>query len=165
VVISGRASDRYYRTVTDPGKAEITLSRVFDAPPELVYRAFADPDQLCEWFGPEGFSVPCETVQIDARPGGFQRFTMVSDTDPDMRSEIDATFTEVVENELLAGHQEVEGTPSTRVKLRLEFHQEADDKTRLDLRQGPFTEEFGELTKLGWESSFVKLDSLLRRSL
>ena len=151
--------------MTDSAKEEITLSRVFDASPELVYRAFVDPDQLCLWFGPEGFSVPCESVQIDARPGGFQRFVLVDDADPAMRSRVNATFAEVVENELLAGHQEIEGTPGTRIMLRLEFHQEAQGKTRLDLRQGPFTEERGELTKVGCESSFVRLDSLLRRSL
>ncbi len=51
--------------------SEISISRIFDAPRELVYRAFVDPDQLCQWFGPEGFSVPYESVQIDARPGGY----------------------------------------------------------------------------------------------
>jgi uncharacterized protein YndB with AHSA1/START domain len=151
--------------VTHADKEQITFSRVFDASPELVYRAFVDPDQLCLWFGPEGFSVPCESVQIDARPGGFQRFMLVSDTDPEIRSRVDATFAEVVENELLAGHQEIEGTPGSRIMLRLEFQQEAHGKTRLDLRQGPFTEERGEDTKAGWESSFVRLDSLLRHSL
>jgi uncharacterized protein YndB with AHSA1/START domain len=151
--------------VTNAAKEQITLSRVFDASPELVYRAFVDPDQLCLWFGPDGFSVPCESVQIDARPGGFQRFTLVSDTDPEIRSRVDATFAEVVENELLAGHQEIEGAPGSRIILRLEFHSEAPGKTRLDLRQGPFTEERGQDTKAGWESSFGRLDSLLRRSL
>jgi uncharacterized protein YndB with AHSA1/START domain len=155
----------YYQTVTEAAKEEITISRVFDASAELVYRAFVDPDQLCQWFGPDGFSVPYESVQIDARPGGFQRFVMVSDEDPTIRSEVDVTFAEVVENELLAGHQEIEGVPGTRIMLRIEFHQESDGTTRLDLRQGPFTQERGELTKVGWESSFVRLDSLLRRSL
>lgn len=148
---------------------EITISRIFDAPPELVYRAFVDPDQLCQWFGPVGYSVPCETVQIDARPGGFQRFVMISDDDPTYRNPIDATFSEVVENELLVGHQEVEGIPgiagTVRFRLRLEFHEEAGGKTRLELRQGPFTDDMGNDTKTGWESSFTKLDSLLRRSL
>ncbi|MGH3150933.1 MAG: SRPBCC family protein [Streptosporangiaceae bacterium] len=146
-------------------KEEITLSRIFDVPPELVYRAFVDPDQLCLWFGPAGYSVPCESVQIDARPGGFQRFVMVSDEDPALRSTVDMSFSDVVENELLDGHQEVEGTPGTRVRLRLEFRAEGHGKTRLDLRQGPYTEELGLATKTGWESSFTRLDSLLRRSL
>jgi uncharacterized protein YndB with AHSA1/START domain len=151
--------------VTHAAKEEITLSRVFDASPELVYRAFVDPDQLCLWFGPDGFSVPCESVQIDARPGGFQRFTLVSDADPQIRSRVDATFAEVVENELLAGHQEIEGAAGTRIMLRLHFQPDANGKTRLDLRQGPFSEERGQDTKAGWESSFGRLDSLLRRSL
>jgi uncharacterized protein YndB with AHSA1/START domain len=155
--------------VTETGTHEITITRVFDAPPELVYRAFVDPDQLSEWFGPVGFSVPPETVQIDARPGGFQRFVMVSDEDPNIKSPIDATFTEVIENELLVGHQDVEGIPGSsgrmRFHLRLEFHAEPGDKTRLELRQGPFHDQMGKDTVTGWESSFTKLDSLLRRSL
>ncbi|HXW46138.1 MAG TPA: SRPBCC domain-containing protein [Streptosporangiaceae bacterium] len=155
--------------MTKTGTHEITISRVFDAPPELVYRMFVDPDQLCQWFGPVGFSVPCETVQIDARPGGFQRFVMISDDDPAFRSPVDATFSEVIENELLAGHQDVEGIPGTtgtiRFHLRLEFLAEPGGKTRLVLHQGPFTEEMGDQTAAGWESSFTKLDSLLRRSL
>lgn len=147
---------------------EIRISRVFDAPPELVYRAFVDPDQLCQWFGPVGFSVPYESAHVDARPGGYQRLVMVSDDDPSIRSEIDATLTEVVENELLAGHQDVEGIPgipgSVRFHLRIEFHPEDGDKTRLELRQGPFAEPTGSDTVTGWESSFTKLDALLRRS-
>ena len=66
---------------------------------------------------------------------------------------------------LFRSHQETEGAAGTRVMLRLEFHQEPHDRTRLDLRQGPFTEESGQVTKAGWESSFAALDSLLRRSL
>jgi uncharacterized protein YndB with AHSA1/START domain len=148
---------------------EISISRIFDAPPELVYRAFVDPDQLCQWFGPVGYSVPYESVQIDARPGGFQRFVMVNDDDPEQRSAINATITEVVENELLVAHEDVDGIPGTtgsvRFRLRLEFHEEPGGKTRLELRQGPFPEQIGDDTVEGWESSFTRLDSLLRQSL
>jgi uncharacterized protein YndB with AHSA1/START domain len=155
--------------LNEAAKHEITISRTFDAPPELVYRAFVDPDQLCEWYGPAGFYVPCETVQIDARAGGFQRFVMTNLEDPDARYQVEVTFSEVVENELLAGHQDVErigaAGPSSRSGLRLEFHEDARGKTRLELRQGPFTEEVGQDAKTRWESSFTDLDSLLRRSL
>jgi uncharacterized protein YndB with AHSA1/START domain len=155
--------------MTHQATSELTLTRIFDAPPELVYRAFVDPDQLGQWFGPEGFSVPYESVHIDARPGGYQRLVMVSNDDPTFRNPIDTTFTEVVENELLAGHQDVEGIPGTtgrhRFRVRMEFHAEPGGKTRLELRQGPFTEAICADSKAGWESSFTKLDSLLRRSL
>jgi uncharacterized protein YndB with AHSA1/START domain len=149
---------------------EITISRVFDAPAELVYRAFVDPDQLCLWFGPLGYSVPCETVQIDARPGGFQRFVIINDDDPTQRSAVETTLTEVVENKLLVSHDEVTGIPgstgTTRYRLSLEFHEENGGRqTRLELRQGPFADNLGDEAKTGWEGSFTKLDSLLRRSL
>ena len=44
---------------------ELVISRVFDAPRELVYKAFTDPDQLSAWFGPVGYSVPRDTVSVD----------------------------------------------------------------------------------------------------
>jgi uncharacterized protein YndB with AHSA1/START domain len=155
--------------VNQATKDEITISRTFDAPRELVYRAFVDPDQLCEWYGPAGFVVPCETVQIDARPGGFQRFEMTNLEDPGSRYQVEVTLSEVVENELLAGHQDVEridaARPASRSRLRLEFLEEANSKTRLELRQGPYTPEVAQDAKARWESSFTNLDSLLRRSL
>ena len=141
----------------------IEITRIFDAPRELVYQAFTDPDQLAQWFGPVGCSVPRDSIEIDARAGGHLRFVM---TAPDVRTPVDATFTEVVENELLAAEMEVAGVPGVagplRVHLRLEFHDEGDGKTRLELRQGPFaTGQLGADTAIGWESSFTKLDALL----
>jgi uncharacterized protein YndB with AHSA1/START domain len=155
--------------VNDSTKHEITISRRFDAPRELVYRAFVDPDQLCEWYGPEGFYVPCETVQIDARAGGFQRFVMENVGDPGSRYQVEVTLTDVVENELLVGHQDVErmgaARPAGRTSLRLELFEDANGTTVLEVRQGPFTEETGRDAAARWESSFKSLDSLLRRSL
>lgn len=144
---------------------ELSISRVFHAPRELVYQAFTDPDQLAQWFGPVGFSVPRDTVAVDARPGGYQRLVMVSVDDPAVRSPVDATLTEVIENELLVGEQEAEGVPgfegTVRMILRVEFHDEPGGKTRLELRQGPFTKQLEEGSREGWNSSFGKLDDLL----
>jgi uncharacterized protein YndB with AHSA1/START domain len=144
---------------------EIAISRIFNAPRELVYRAFVDPDQLAQWFGPVGASVPRDSIEIEARVGGHMRFLMTLDDDPGFRNPIDATFTEVIENELLAGEMQAEGVPGVdgtlKATLRLEFHDEGAGKTRLELRQGPFAQEIGDQTKAGWESSFTKLDALL----
>jgi uncharacterized protein YndB with AHSA1/START domain len=52
---------------------QLAISRVFDAPRELVYRAFTDPDHLAEWWGPMGNSLPREEIGFDVRPGGYQR--------------------------------------------------------------------------------------------
>jgi len=150
--------------MTEPAQ-ELVIERVFDAPRELVYRAFVDPDQLAAWFGPVGWSVPRDTVDMDVRPGGHQRFVMVSDADPAQRSPVDASFTEVVEHELLMGEERVEGVPGfpdgTVLRMRLEFHDAAQGRTRLVVRQGPYTPDILPMATTGWESSFTKLDALL----
>jgi uncharacterized protein YndB with AHSA1/START domain len=90
---------------------DIEITRVFDAPPERVYRAFTDPDEFAEWYGPVGFPVHRDTVELDARVGGRQRFAMVSDADPSMRTGFDGRFTEVVQNVLLSSRGAWDGIP------------------------------------------------------
>jgi uncharacterized protein YndB with AHSA1/START domain len=133
---------------------DLVITRIFDAPRPMVYRAFVDEDQLAAWFGPVGWSVPRNTVSIEAKPGGHQRFTMVNDADPAQTSPVSATFVEVVENELLVGQ---EGD----MRLRIEFHDEPDGRTRLVLTQGPFNPEWQSGAREGWNGSFGKLDTLL----
>jgi uncharacterized protein YndB with AHSA1/START domain len=151
--------------MTAQASNELEITRVFDAPRELVYRAFTDPDQLAQWFGPVGFSVPRDTVQMDVRVGGIQRFVMVSDTDPEMTSPANGRFTEVIENELLVGVEEGglggDDPSAALMTLRLEFHDEDGGKTRLVLRQGPFPGDVRDMAREGWGSSFTKLDKLL----
>lgn len=54
----------------------LTLTRIYDAPPEVVFKAWYEPEQLKQWFAPEGFTIPhCE---IDLRVGGVMRFSMQS---------------------------------------------------------------------------------------
>ncbi len=56
------------------GERTVTLTRVYDAPRELVWRAWTDPARMAQWFGPRGFtaSVP----ELDARVGGALRIVM-----------------------------------------------------------------------------------------
>lgn len=49
-------------------QAELTLTRVFDAPRELVFDVWTDPKHLMQWWGPEKFTTP--VCRVDARPGG-----------------------------------------------------------------------------------------------
>jgi uncharacterized protein YndB with AHSA1/START domain len=143
--------------------AELVITRIFDAPREVVYRAFTDPDVLAQWFGPVGWSVPRDSVDIEDRAGGPFSFTMVNDDDPDDTSPVTAVFREVVKNELLVGHEEdVQGRGDiTGMTVRLEFYDEGEGKTRLVLRQGPYDEATGEMAREGWLSSFTKLDRVL----
>ena len=54
----------------------LNLTRRFDAPPQAVFEAFTDPDQLVRWWGPEGMDVP--EFSIDLRVGGTWRTCMRS---------------------------------------------------------------------------------------
>ena len=53
---------------------EIVLTRIFDAPRELVFQAWTDPVQIEQWWGPAGFHN--ETLAMDVRPGGTWRYIM-----------------------------------------------------------------------------------------
>lgn len=53
---------------------ELVVSRVFDAPRELVWRAWTEPRHLAKWWGPRGFTTTIEVM--DVRPGGEWRHVM-----------------------------------------------------------------------------------------
>lgn len=53
---------------------EIVLTREFDAPRELVFQAWTDPAHLPQWFGPDGFTLTLQ--EMDVRPGGLARYIM-----------------------------------------------------------------------------------------
>jgi uncharacterized protein YndB with AHSA1/START domain len=66
---------------TPPIGREFTITRVYDAPRELVWRAWTDPEQVARWFGPRGFTTPRSTVTMDVRTGGSFELMMVADDD------------------------------------------------------------------------------------
>ena len=55
-----------------PGKQEIVITREFDAPRELVFKACTDPKLIPQWWGPRSLST--EVDKMDVRPGGQWRF-------------------------------------------------------------------------------------------
>jgi len=144
---------------------QIVVSRVFDAPRELVYRAFTDPDHVAAWWGPIGDSLPRDEMEFDVRPGGYQRWTEVFPAQPDLRVRIHIDLTDVADGELLDGVIHVTGRlpggfEPFETRFRVEFYDEPDGRTRLEIRQWlP-----GHLTgpsEQGWSEAFSKLDALL----
>ena len=119
---------------------DIEVIRVLDAPPERVYQAFTDPHLFAEWYGPVGFPVHADTVELEARVGGRQRFAMVSDGDPSMRTGFEGRFAEVVENELLSSRGSWDGIPGQTEpwpsNLRVELH-DAGRQDPADRARGP----------------------------
>jgi uncharacterized protein YndB with AHSA1/START domain len=79
---------------------EITITRVFDAPRELVWKAWTEPERLARWWGRRGWTAQPSTITMDVRPGGTFRVITVSDADgTEMPTE--GTYREVVEPERL----------------------------------------------------------------
>ena len=54
----------------------IDITRLFDAPRELVFKAWTEPERFAQWFGGAEVTVPLESVSMDVRPGGTWRATM-----------------------------------------------------------------------------------------
>jgi uncharacterized protein YndB with AHSA1/START domain len=115
-----------------PLDREIVFSRVIDAPRTLVYAAWADPEQIVAWFGPEGFTL--ETHEIDLAPGGVWRFDMIA---PDgtrytnrmrfLRMEAPA----LIEVE----HGADEDDDPGKFNMRVAFDEQSNGKTVVTLRQ------------------------------
>ncbi len=55
-----------------------TITRIFDAPRAEIWRAWTDPDEAATWWHPRGVETPRDSVEIDARPGGTYRYTMIA---------------------------------------------------------------------------------------
>jgi uncharacterized protein YndB with AHSA1/START domain len=73
-MVTSRAANSDSFTVTTPAEQEIRMTRVFDAPRELVFEAMTRPEHVRRWWGclGDGYSVP--VCEIDLRVGGAWRF-------------------------------------------------------------------------------------------
>ncbi len=58
----------------DPADLEVVVTRRFDAPPEVVWEAWTNPDRVVQWWGPDGFTTT--NHGMDVRPGGVWSHTM-----------------------------------------------------------------------------------------
>ena len=80
------------------GDREIVFTRVFDAPREMVFDAWTDPQQVAQWWGPVGFTTAIQ--EMDVREGGVWRHVMHGPNGMDFPNQI--VFTKVIRPELLA---------------------------------------------------------------
>jgi len=111
---------------------EIVITRVFDAPRELVFEAWTNPEHLGRWFGPKGFSVT--THEIDVRVGGRWRFVFNA---PDGRAYGNRiVFLEVKRPELLLfDHGSDRDDDPERFRVTVTFDEQSNGKTVVTLRQ------------------------------
>ena len=109
----------------------IVISRVFRAPRKLVWEAFADPKQVVEWWGPDGFTTT--VLEMDLRPGGKWRIVMHGPDGTNYPNEMtitDVVPMERVEIDLVGGK---EGATLVRMHKTITWTDE-DGGTRLTLK-------------------------------
>jgi uncharacterized protein YndB with AHSA1/START domain len=146
---------------------EITITRTFDAPRALVFKAWTDAKELAQWWGPKGFTNP--VCEIDPRVGGALRIHMRS---PDgsiysMKGEI----REIVPPERLVFTNiavDAAGNPIIDGLTTVTFADE-NGKTKLTLHtRGSAVVDYAAAylqgMEMGWTQSIDKLQALLART-
>jgi uncharacterized protein YndB with AHSA1/START domain len=91
----------------EPGKPEIRITREFDAPRELVFKAFTDPELYIQWYGPRRFTMTLDTFEPES--GGSWRYIH---TDQNGNAyAFHGVYHEVLAPELIVDTFEFEGLP------------------------------------------------------
>jgi uncharacterized protein YndB with AHSA1/START domain len=121
---------------TEPAERELVITRMFDAPRHIVFKAWTEPERLMRWWGPRGYTMTlCE---MDIRPGGAYRFHMRSSDGTELR--LAGVLREIVEPArlvLTSAWVDAEGKPGHETLLTLTFA-DRGGKTLLTLHQAVF---------------------------
>lgn len=153
-------------------EGQIEVSRTFEAPLELLWKAWTEPEHFMKWYGPKGFTAP--TCEIDLRVGGRHLWSMRS---PDgMQMYFTGVYKEVLPMERLvytdsmsdaegnlmspAAMGMAEGTPVT-MDVTVTFAH-ADGKTTVTVSHVG-SGAGGESAGTGWEQAFDKLTAELAK--
>jgi uncharacterized protein YndB with AHSA1/START domain len=126
-------------TVTLPSDREILITREFDAPRHLVYRAWTTPELVKRWWS--GHQGQMTVAEIDLRVGGRWRYVMVADGGFEVA--FHGEFREIVPNERIVATQVYEqpGAPEGDGVLNIVTFTEADGRTTLTLQVQAATRE------------------------
>ncbi|MEV0234190.1 SRPBCC domain-containing protein [Nonomuraea sp. NPDC050786] len=138
--------------------AEYEITRHFDAPRELVWAAWTEPERFSRWFGPRMLTTPVGRITLDARPGGVWQATLVGEEG--FEATLNGTYREVKGPERLVfttGDPDNPGDgPASVVTIDLT---ETDGRTEMRFHQyGVNTDpQHAEQAKAGWVEFFDRL--------
>ncbi|MFO1187811.1 MAG: SRPBCC family protein, partial [Alphaproteobacteria bacterium] len=138
----------------------LLLTRVFDAPRELVFKCWTDPKHFAAWWGPHMFTAP--KVELDLRPGG-KIFVLMSGPPPWQRHPMGGEFREISPPERLVFTSHLEaGGRLTLQNLNSVTFEDLGGKTRMRLHVRVLVaapEMAGALggMEIGWSQSLEKL--------
>jgi uncharacterized protein YndB with AHSA1/START domain len=136
----------------EPG---ISITRVFDAPRERVWREWTEPEPFADWFGGPECEVPLSSVAMDVRPGGGWRLTMLIGS-----REVDWTgeYLEVVEPERLVFSITDQTPADEHDVVTVVLTDLGDGRTEMLFEQrGRMPPEQYERAKRGWGGFFDRI--------
>ena len=121
---------------TEPAERVLVITRIFDAPRTLVFRAWTEPEYLMRWWGPNGFTTT--SCEMDLRPGGAWRVAMRSPQGREDRQR--GIFREIVPPERLVftyAFEDAAGNRGHETLVTVTFA-EHEGKTKLTVNQAVF---------------------------
>lgn len=154
------------KVTVEPGKQEFFITREFNAPRELVFKAFTDPKLYVQWLGPRRMKMKLE--KFEPRVGGIWQYTDIEPNGNEYRFR--GVYHEVHPPELLIDTFEFEGMPEKgHVSLEwARFKELPGDKTELTIHSvfQSVTDRDGMAVsgmEQGISESFERLDELLAK--
>ena len=147
----------------DEAGYELEIVRVFDAPRDLVYRAWTEPERMARWAAPHGYTITHNEGEI--RPGGAWRSCMRSPEGKDLW--LGGVYREVIENELLVfthAWDDDDRKPGRETLVTVAFEDE-EGATRMTFRHSGF-ESIADRDghRGGWNECFERLAEVLSRN-
>jgi uncharacterized protein YndB with AHSA1/START domain len=147
--------------VAEPG---ISITRIFDAPRDRVWKEWTDPEAFADWYGGAQAEIPISSVSMDVREGGGWKATMFAGPE---RSEINwhGEYREVVEPERLVFT--VSDRPGEEFELvTVALTDLGDGRTEMLMEQegGHLTPDGYEHAKQGWGGFFDRLAERLAQT-
>lgn len=149
---------------------ELTITRIFDAPRELVWKAWTEPERVKRWWGPKGFTSP--VIKIDLRVGGeylncmrspegqdFWSKGVFREIAPPERLVMTGSFADKEGNTVPASYYGMSGDWPLEMLVTVTF-EEQEGKTKLTLKhsgiEGISATDRDNMEQ-GWSQSFDKL--------
>jgi uncharacterized protein YndB with AHSA1/START domain len=142
--------------LTRAAERGISITRVFNAPRELVFQAWTEPARFARWFGGRDSSIPLESIAMDVRPGGAWHALMIAGPD---RVEIPwkGVYLEVAPPERLVFT--LSDQPGPEAEVVSVVLTDLGGKTQMVFQQrgGHLTDEGYAGAQAGWELFFERL--------
>ena len=143
-----------------PADRKLVIKRTLDAPRDLVWKMWSDPEQAKQWWGPHGFTAP--VVELDTRPGGKWRAMMRSSDGKEMWQH--GVYREIVPPEKVSFTFIWDENPNHEMLVTVTFV-ERGKKTEMTLEQTGFDSKAErDDHEGGWSQSLERFAAYVKKS-